>query len=305
MLDLLAGGAAGSVAVQRRSRRPAIRPCGCSAASAWPIRRASTTTARTAGYAALRRAVELGPEGVLREVEGLEAAWAAAARRSRRASSGRRSRASPPGRTTSCATPTSPSPGTFKDRELLEGDPFAVIEAMTIAAYATGCERGYVYLRGEYPRGPSRLEHALDGGARAAASSGDDVMGEGFAFDIEVRVGAGAYICGEETAIFNSIEGKRGEPRNKPPFPVEVGLFGKPTVVNNVETLVNVLDVVLGCGPAFAETGTERLDRHEALLRLRARRAAGVVRGAASARRCARCSTWQAASPAGGGSRPC
>jgi len=127
---------------------------------------------------------------------------------------------------------------------------------MTIAAHATGCERGYVYLRGEYPEARHALEHALEQ-ARERGFLGDDVMGEGFAFDVEIRRGAGAYICGEETAIFESIEGRRGEPRNKPPFPVEVGLFGKPTVVNNVETLVNVLDVVLGSGPSFAEVGTE------------------------------------------------
>jgi len=138
----------------------------------------------------------------------------------------------------------------------MEGDPFALVEAMTIAAYATGCERGFVYLRGEYPEALHALEHAV-GAARERGFLGDDVMGEGFAFDIEIRRGAGAYICGEETAIFESIEGKRGEPRNKPPFPVEVGLFGKPTLVNNVETLVNVLDIVEGSGPSFAEIGTE------------------------------------------------
>ncbi|HET7513811.1 MAG TPA: NADH-ubiquinone oxidoreductase-F iron-sulfur binding region domain-containing protein, partial [Gaiella sp.] len=147
-------------------------------------------------------------------------------------------------------------PGTFKDRELMEGDPFAVIEAMTVAAFATGCDRGYLYIRGEYPEARKRLEHAL-AEARSRGLLGEGVMGEGFSFDVEIRRGAGAYICGEETAIFESIEGKRGEPRNKPPFPVEVGLFGKPTVVNNVETLVNVLDVVLGSGPAFAAVGTE------------------------------------------------
>jgi NADH-quinone oxidoreductase subunit F len=148
-------------------------------------------------------------------------------------------------------------PGTFKDRALVEGDPFALVESMTIAAYATGCERGYVYLRGEYPEALHALDRAL-GEARRRGFLGEDVMGEGFAFDVEIRRGAGAYICGEETAIFESIEGRRGEPRNKPPFPVEAGLFGKPTVVNNVETLVNVLDVVLRSGPAFAETGTEQ-----------------------------------------------
>ncbi len=147
-------------------------------------------------------------------------------------------------------------PGTFKDRVVIEGDPYSLIESMTIAAYATGCEHGYVYLRGEYPMAHHILGRALEE-ARRRGYLGDDVLGEGFAFDIEIRKGAGAYICGEETAIFNSIEGFRGEPRNKPPFPVVAGLFQQPTVVNNVETLVNVLGVLDGGGPAFAATGTE------------------------------------------------
>jgi len=149
-------------------------------------------------------------------------------------------------------------PGTFKDRVIMEGDPFSVIEAMTIAAYATGCEYGYIYLRGEYPLAQRRLERAVEE-AREKSLLGDDILGRGLLrFDIELRKGAGAYICGEETAIFGSIEGYRGEPRNKPPFPVERGLFGQPTVVNNVETLVNVLPIVLEGGPAFAAIGTER-----------------------------------------------
>src|SRR5438132_2430126 len=126
---------------------------------------------------------------------------------------------------------------------------------MTVCAYATGCEQGFVYVRGEYPLAVERLQGAIDA-ARARGLLGGDVMGRGVRFDVEIRRGAGAYICGEETAIFNSIEGFRGEPRNKPPFPVQSGLFGKPTVVNNVETLVNVLDVVLRGGPAFASVGT-------------------------------------------------
>jgi len=207
------------------------------------------------GYAALRRAFELGPEGVLREVKDSKLVgrggaafptgvkWEAVARQPARP------------HYLVCNADES-EPGTFKDRELMEGDPFAVVEAMTIAAYATGCERGYLYIRGEYPEAQHALEQAL-AEARSRGFLGEDVMGEGFSFDVEIRRGAGAYICGEETAIFESIEGKRGEPRNKPPFPVEVGLFGKPTVVNNVETLVNVLDVVLGSGPSFAEVGTE------------------------------------------------
>ncbi|TMF20874.1 MAG: NADH-quinone oxidoreductase subunit E [Chloroflexi bacterium] len=132
-------------------------------------------------------------------------------------------------------------PGTFKDRVLMEGDPFALVEGMAIAAFATGCEKGYVYVRAEYPLARRRVENAI---ALARERGYLD-------FEIEVRRGAGAYICGEETALFNSIEGKRGEPRNKPPFPVEVGLFGKPTLPNNVETLVNVLEIV---GGEFADT---------------------------------------------------
>jgi NADH-quinone oxidoreductase subunit F len=148
-------------------------------------------------------------------------------------------------------------PGTFKDRVLMEADPFAVVEAMTIAAFATGCEQGYIYIRGEYPLATTRLLGAIEQ-ACAAELLGDRVMGAPVRFDIELRRGAGAYICGEETALFNSIEGFRGEPRNKPPFPVQSGLFGKPTVVNNVETLVNVLDIVRDGGAAFTALGTEK-----------------------------------------------
>jgi NADH-quinone oxidoreductase subunit F len=126
---------------------------------------------------------------------------------------------------------------------------------MTIAAVTTGCEHGYLYVRGEYPLARHRIEHAVSE-ARAHGLLGADVAGTGQRFDIEVRRGAGAYICGEETALFNSIEGKRGEPRNKPPFPVQAGLFGKPTLVNNVETLMNVIEILDGGAPAFAATGT-------------------------------------------------
>lgn len=147
-------------------------------------------------------------------------------------------------------------PGTFKDRVLLEGDPFAIVESMTIAGFATGCAKGWVYLRGEYPRAWRALHHAIET-ARDNGFLGGNILGSGYSFDIEIVRGAGAYICGEETAIFNSIEGYRGEPRNKPPFPVEVGLFGKPTLVNNVETLVNVLPIIQHGGAAYAKLGTE------------------------------------------------
>jgi NADH-quinone oxidoreductase subunit F len=207
------------------------------------------------GYAALRRAFELGPEGVIREVidSGIVGRGGAAFPMGRKWDAVARQPRRP--HYLICNADES-EPGTFKDRVLLEGDPFAVIEAMTIAAYATGCERGYIYLRGEYPLAQHRLEHAIEQ-ARERRLLGADLLGE-MSFDIEVRKGAGAYICGEETAIFGSIEGYRGEPRNKPPFPVVEGLFSRPTVVNNVETLVNVLDIVLEGGPAFAQIGTER-----------------------------------------------
>jgi NADH-quinone oxidoreductase subunit F len=206
------------------------------------------------GYAALRRAVELGPEGVLREVNDskLLGRGGAAFPTGRKWEAVARAAARP--HYLICNADES-EPGTFKDRVLMEEDPFSVVEAMTIAGFTTSCEQGYLYIRGEYPQATKRLADAI-AQARARGLLGDNVMGQGFRFDIELRRGAGAYICGEETALLNSIEGYRGEPRNKPPFPVQVGLFGKPTVVNNVETLVNVLPIMLSGGPAFATVGT-------------------------------------------------
>ena len=132
-------------------------------------------------------------------------------------------------------------PGTFKDRVMMEGDPFSLIEAMTISAYAVGAHKGWIFLRGEYPLAAERLQNAI-AQAQQAGLLGRHILGrEGFHFDIELRIGAGAYICGEETALFEAIEGKRGFPRIKPPFPTTHGLFGEPTAVNNVETLVAML----------------------------------------------------------------
>jgi NADH-quinone oxidoreductase subunit F len=208
------------------------------------------------GYTALRRAFELGPAGVIREVtdSGLVGRGGAAFPTGRKW----QATASQPDRPHYLVCNADESePGTFKDRVLMEGDPYALIEAMTIAGYATGAHQGYLYLRGEYPRALHLLKHAI-AQARARGLLGDDVLGQGYAFDIEIRRGAGAYICGEETALFNSIEGYRGEPRSKPPFPVEKGLFGKPTVENNVETLVNVLPVLTMGAPAYAAIGTGR-----------------------------------------------
>jgi NADH-quinone oxidoreductase subunit F len=206
------------------------------------------------GYTALRRALELGPEGVIREVTEarLLGRGGAAFPTGRKWDSVAKAAARP--HYLVCNADES-EPGTFKDRELMEGDPFAVVEAMTIAAVATGCEQGYLYVRAEYPLARARISNAVEQ-ARAHGFLGPDIEGRGVGFDIEVRRGAGAYICGEETALFNSIEGKRGEPRNKPPFPVQAGLFGKPTLVNNVETLVNVLDIVDEGAAAFAAVGT-------------------------------------------------
>ena len=207
------------------------------------------------GYEALRRAFDLGPDGVIRELVDSRLV-------------GRGGAAFPTGRKWQDVSraPVRPhhlicnadesEPGTFKDRLLMEEDPFALVEAMTIGGYATGSEQGYVYIRNEYPLAAARLQHAIDS-ARRRGLLGDDVMGQGVRFDIEIRRGAGAYICGEETALFNSVEGLRGEPRNKPPFPTQAGLFRRPTLVNNVETFANVLDIVVDGGPAFASIGTE------------------------------------------------
>jgi NADH-quinone oxidoreductase subunit F len=206
------------------------------------------------GYEALRRAVAIGPAAVIREVSdaGLVGRGGAAFPTGRKWEAVARHPVRP--HHLVCNADES-EPGTFKDRVLMEGDPFAVIESMTIAAYATGCEHGWIYVRGEYPRATRNLDEALDA-ARRRGFLGEDILGTGFAFDITVFRGAGAYICGEETAIFNSIEGFRGEPRNKPPFPVDAGLFSQPTVVNNVETLVNVLPILLEGGATFAAIGT-------------------------------------------------
>jgi NADH-quinone oxidoreductase subunit F len=147
-------------------------------------------------------------------------------------------------------------PGTFKDRVLMEQDPFALIEAITIAGYVCRAERGYIYIRGEYPEATANLQNAIERAVQGGYL-GENILNSGFTFQIEIRRGAGAYICGEETALLNSLEGKRGEPRNKPPFPVHKGLFGKPTAINNVETLVNILAILSKGGENYATTGTQ------------------------------------------------
>ena len=148
-------------------------------------------------------------------------------------------------------------PGAFMDRSVLEGDPHTVIEAMMIAGYAIGATKGFVYVRAEYPIAVHRLEIAIKQ-AREYGILGDNAMGLGHKFDIELRLGAGAFVCGEETALLNSTEGKRGEPRQRPPFPAVKGLFGKPTLINNVETYANITSIILNGAEWFASMGTEK-----------------------------------------------
>ena len=217
---------------------------------------------RLGGYEALRKAMELGPEGVLKEIAASKllgrggAAFPAAKKWEALYSQRDRLKQDPKRKHYLICNADESEPGTFKDRIVMEGDPFAVLEGMTIAALVTGAEQGYIYLRGEYPFAAERLTHAIES-ARWEGFLGENILGSGLRFDIELRRGAGAYICGEETALFNSIEGHRGEPRNKPPFPTQAGLFRQPTVVNNVETLVNVPVILQRGGAAYAAIGTE------------------------------------------------
>ncbi|MEY4873494.1 MAG: hypothetical protein RJB41_196 [Actinomycetota bacterium] len=207
------------------------------------------------GFVALRKAIQLGATSVIDEVNasGLVGRGGAAFPTGRKWGAVAGQPAFPH---YSICNADESEPGTFKDRVIMEGDPFALVEAMIIASFATGCEQGFIYLRGEYPRAIRNVQNAIDE-SKKHGFLGDNILGSGFNFALSIVRGAGAYICGEETAIFNSIEGYRGEPRNKPPFPVEVGVFGKPTLVNNVETLVNVLSIVQDGGAAYAALGTE------------------------------------------------
>jgi NADH-quinone oxidoreductase subunit F len=216
---------------------------------------------RFAGYEGLRKALSLGPEGTLRELSAsrllgrggaafpTEKKWEALFLQRHLLRQG-------PTRAhyVICNADES-EPGTFKDRILMEGDPFAVLEGMTIAGFVTGARQGYIYLRGEYPLAARRMQLAIES-ANENGFLGDNILGSDLQFNIEIRRGAGAYICGEETALFNSIEGYRGEPRNKPPFPTQAGLFRHPTVVNNVETLVNVPYIIREGGAAYTQLGT-------------------------------------------------
>jgi len=209
------------------------------------------------GYQALAKVLtEMTPEGVIEEMKksglrgrggagfptGLKWSFAAA---------------QPKGQKYVCCNADEGDPGAFMDRSVLEGDPHALIEAMAIAAYAIGSDQGFVYVRAEYPIAVHRLEIAIEQ-ARELGLLGKDIFGTGFNFDLEIRLGAGAFVCGEETALMTSIEGNRGEPRPRPPFPAVKGLFGKPTVLNNVETYANIPRIILLGADWFSSIGTEK-----------------------------------------------
>lgn len=218
----------------------------------------SLEQARAAGaYAALEKALStMKPEQVIELVEssGLQGRGGAGFPTGRKW----RFTAQAPGETKYViANADESEPGTFKDRLIMEGDPHLVLEGMAIAAYAVGAEEGYIYIRGEYPQAAERLERAI-GQALAAGLLGERIFGRDFSFRVHVHRGAGAYICGEETALIESLEGKRGEPRIRPPYPPSQGLWNRPTVVNNVETLANVPPILLKGSQWYRSLGTDR-----------------------------------------------
>jgi NADH-quinone oxidoreductase subunit F len=208
------------------------------------------------GYAGLRRAVTMTPQDVLVEVKaaGLVGRGGAAFPTGIKWEGAAKATGQP--KYIVCNADES-EPGTFKDRILMEEDPHRTIEGMIIAAHAVGARRGYIYIRGEYPYAFKVMSEALQV-SRQAGIIGPNILGSGLDFDIEMRLGAGAYICGEETALLESIEGKRGFPRIKPPFPTTHGLFGKPTVINNVETFCNVPLIIERGAAEYRKIGTER-----------------------------------------------
>ena len=240
-----AGGPAGPAgpgpdrAAQLRRHRPGRRR---------PLPRAGRVRRAAPGAGDVARGGDRGGQGV----RACGAAAAAASPPARSGSSAARPRGPP---RSSSATRTRAIPGAFMDRSLLEGDPHAVLEGMAIAAYAIGATRGYVYVRAEYPLAIERLEVAL-GQMRELGLLGDDILGSGFSFDIDIRQGAGAFVCGEETALIASLEGRRGMPRPRPPYPAVRGLFGRPSNINNVETLANVASILREGAAWFAGFGT-------------------------------------------------
>ncbi|PWH14759.1 MAG: NADH-quinone oxidoreductase subunit E [Anaerolineae bacterium] len=215
-----------------------------------------TTLAEYGGYEALRKALKMSPQEVIAEIKaaGLVGRGGAAFPTGVKWEAAAKAQGSP--KYVVCNTDES-EPGTFKDRVLLMDDPHSILEGMLIAGYAIGAARGYFYVRGEYAYMLPVLE-AVMASARQAGLLGENILNSGFSFDVEIRLGAGAYICGEETALFESIEGKRGFPRIKPPFPTTHGLFGKPTVINNVETMCNVPLILRMGAQAYRNIGTEK-----------------------------------------------
>ena len=211
---------------------------------------------RGGGYAGLKKALTMTPQDVIAEVKaaGLVGRGGAAFPTGIKWEGAAKAAGQP--KYIVCNADES-EPGTFKDRILMEEDPHRTIEGMIIAAYAVGANRGYFYIRGEYPYAFKVVSDAVDEAQRAGVI-GKNIFGSGLDFDIEMRLGAGAYICGEETALLESIEGKRGFPRIKPPFPTTYGLFGKPTVINNVETFCNIPLIVEGGAAEYRKIGTER-----------------------------------------------
>ena len=209
--------------------------------------------AASGGYAGLRKALTMKPEEITAEVKASDIA-------------GRGGAGFPTGVKWGFLAPTHPrylvvnadesEPGTFKDRMLMERDPHQMLEGTIIAAYALGVNHAFVFVRGEYPRAARRVQVAVEE-AHHAGFLGEDILGSGFSLEVTVHLGAGAYICGEETALLNALEGRRGEPRIKPPFPAVAGLYGQPTIVNNVETLSNLPWIITNGGAAYAAIGPE------------------------------------------------
>ena len=207
------------------------------------------------GYFALQKALKMTPDEIVQEVtrSGLRGRGGAGFLTGRKWMFTQKAHGD---KKFVCCNADEGDPGAFMDRSVLEGDPHCVVEAMTIAAYAVGADQGYVYVRAEYPIAVQRLQLAINQ-AREYGLLGNNIFGTNFCFDLEIRLGAGAFVCGEETALMTSIEGHRGEPRPRPPFPAEKGLFGKPTLLNNVETYANIAQIILNGADKYAAIGTE------------------------------------------------
>jgi NADP-reducing hydrogenase subunit HndC len=208
------------------------------------------------GYAALAKALtELTPEEVLAEVacSGLRGRGGGGYPTGRKWQT---ARGMPDSKKYVICNGDEGDPGSFMDRSIMEGDPHSILEGLILAAYAVGAAQGFIYVRTEYPLAVRRLEEAI-GEAHKAGFLGEDILEQGFSFDLEIRIGAGAFVCGEETALITSVEGSRGDPNPRPPFPVQKGVWGHPTVVNNVETLANIPPIILNGGDWFAKIGTK------------------------------------------------